>query len=81
MTSFFFTLKRPLICTLLAGSALLIGPASVRAESAGKLLAGADRKAGMTLHQEKACMSCHTQRLGGRRLRHVHSARSQGQDA
>ena len=65
MTLFFLTLKRPLICTLLAGYALLIGPAGVRAESAEKLLAGTDRKAGMRLHQEKACMSCHAQRLGG----------------
>ena len=65
MTLFSFTLKRPFICMLLAGFALLIGPAGVRAESAEKLLAGADRKVGMTLHQEKACMSCHAQRLGG----------------
>ena len=52
-------------CALLAGSALLIKPAGVHAESAENLFAGADRKAGMTLHQEKACMSCHAQRLGG----------------
>ena len=65
MILFSSNLKRSLFCTLLAGSALLIGPAGVRAESAEKLLAGANRNAGMVLHQEKACMSCHAQRLGG----------------
>ena len=65
MILFSSTLTRQLVWALLAGSALVIGPAGVRAESAEKLLAGANRKAGMTLHQEKACMSCHTQRLGG----------------
>lgn len=60
-----FSLTRRLVSPGLTGLVLVVASASVQAESAAKLLAGADRKAGMTLHQEKACASCHAQRLGG----------------
>lgn len=39
--------------------------AGASAQDAGKVFAGADRKAGMALHQEKNCAACHVQRLGG----------------
>ena len=38
--------------------------AGANARDADKVFAGADRKAGMALHQEKNCAACHAQRLG-----------------
>ena len=35
------------------------------AQDADKVFAGANRRAGMALHQEKNCAACHAQRLGG----------------
>lgn len=49
----------------LATLALICASSGALGQDAGKVFAGADRKAGMTLHQEKNCAACHAQRLGG----------------
>lgn len=45
--------------------AILAIATGAQAQDADKAFAGADRKAGMALHQEKNCAACHAQRLGG----------------
>lgn len=44
---------------------LLAMTSGAKAQDADRIFAGADRNAGMTLHQEKNCAACHVQRLGG----------------
>ena len=51
--------------SVLSCVALLAISFGAKAQDADKVFAGADRKAGMMLHQEKNCAACHAQRLGG----------------
>ena len=50
---------------VMCASALMMACPWAGAQTADKVFAGADRKAGMLLHQEKNCMACHAQRTGG----------------
>ncbi|MBC7500728.1 MAG: cytochrome c [Herminiimonas sp.] len=53
------------IATALSCLALLAISSGADAQDADKVFAGADRKVGMVLHEEKNCAACHAQRLGG----------------